>query len=349
MLRALSIVAREAGAHTELEYRSYAAGQLRPRQRPDIRVSGVADLYLLSDVMITTPTASSHVVTAATTPLAAASKGERSKEAKCAAFAATEHTAFHAFVLESFGAFGPAAVKVLHSIVSHHIHSQHATSFLLLSFILSRWAHSVIDIALQRGNSALVHTALRAGRSAYLQLYPFALEHKNFPSPSSCFTPPVKCTRFETQIDLQREGPPPLHPLAKCLLSCGAKCLLWSDRSSTALVLRSKHPLSTIETSGSLDPRTKLPLSGTAQRHLVPSSYSLLRTIPAPALRVQLSVFFAVQKTLLVETQPQATIRPTKRTLLDTMRHEKRLVRSVLVALNGSLLLCPAIRQVVSC
>ncbi|MFN7881575.1 MAG: hypothetical protein ACK5PF_00960, partial [bacterium] len=174
VLRALSIVAREAGAHTELEYRSYAAGQLRPRQRPDIRVSGVADLDFLSDVMITTPTASSHVATAATTSLAAAAKGERSKESKYASFAATEHTPFHAFVLESFGAFGPAAVKVLHSIVSHHSHSQHANSFPLLSFNFSRWAHSVIAIALQRGNSALVHTALRAGRSAYLQRHPFA-------------------------------------------------------------------------------------------------------------------------------------------------------------------------------
>ena len=124
--------------------------------------------------MITTPTAASLVATAASTRLAAAAKGERSKQAKYAPFAEAENTTFDAFVLESFGAFGRAAVKVLRAIVTHHSHAQHASSFPLLSFNFSRWAHSVIAIALQRGNSALVDTALRTGRTTYLQRHPFA-------------------------------------------------------------------------------------------------------------------------------------------------------------------------------
>src|SRR6185436_6272455 len=105
---------RRAGALVHVEPK--VMGQ--SRVRPDLEIL-LPDQTLLVDVAVTHPTAASRK---STTPLAAARMIQSAKLTKYAGVAAARGGKFLAFVLESFGAFGPQALdilKILYSAMSN--------------------------------------------------------------------------------------------------------------------------------------------------------------------------------------------------------------------------------------
>ena len=134
------------------------------RLRPDALIQGL-NLLILTDVMITSPTAPSHVSAAATTALATAALGERTKTSKYRRLAAEEKVRFVPFVLESFGAVGAQAARVIASLSSHLDRSLAHDTVIIPLHSFKHWAYRVLSVALQRGNARAVECAARAGHA----------------------------------------------------------------------------------------------------------------------------------------------------------------------------------------
>jgi hypothetical protein len=165
--RVLAYTTRELGATCELEYRSYA--RRATRLRPDARITGLDGVDFLTDVMVTTPSAPSHAVAAAATPLATASKGDAVKSRKYADFSASEHVPFHPFVLEAYGALGIGAQRVLSLIAQHATANRLSSPIAAHSFSPWHWLAAAISFAVQRGNARGLEAAARRGSSYYLR------------------------------------------------------------------------------------------------------------------------------------------------------------------------------------
>lgn len=136
--------ARRAGgtALTEPAGLSFEDGR-----RPDILIRLGAQSFMI-DVTVRHPTAPSHVA-AAQTPLEVARRAEREKRALYDQLARDNHCRFVPFVIESFGAFGAAAVDFVKLIAGHaeEAGSQWSRHEVLFGVI------SAVQVAVQSGNA----------------------------------------------------------------------------------------------------------------------------------------------------------------------------------------------------
>src|SRR6185503_3897081 len=112
------------------ERRRTADARRSDLRRPDIRLQGFYGVFLV-DVTITHPSADSYVVSASRYHLYAADRRDTAKMNKYRDLAAAEHAEFIPCALESYGAFGHGAERLLTVIAreSQHFNQQSAAAF----------------------------------------------------------------------------------------------------------------------------------------------------------------------------------------------------------------------------
>ena len=133
--------------------------------RPDAALFTSRSRYHI-DVMVTHPASNSYVTAASECSLAAANNGEKNKIKKNAEWAAHTHYTFLPFVVESFGAIGKSAMKVVNIIADFAESMRHSTKSACRNRLLTD-----ISIALQRGNALISLDGLtkaRRGINPYL-------------------------------------------------------------------------------------------------------------------------------------------------------------------------------------
>ena len=130
-----------------------------PNIRPDLFITtSSGSLYV--DVSIIHPAAQSYADAAATTKLHAARRRETEKVTKFAEFALAHRAAFAPFVMESFGAFGPAAITLISRLAGEaELHGSDRAQF-------KSHAFACLSVALQKGNARLAASGLAAAGHA---------------------------------------------------------------------------------------------------------------------------------------------------------------------------------------
>jgi hypothetical protein len=167
VLKALQRMANRTGAYVEVEYSSKRPHH-QPRQRPDALFSGLR-LNLLTDVAIATPTAPSHAKRSAGTTLAAAKKIEKAKITKYSAYATREECELVPFVLESYGAWGTEAERVigkLSDMVRRFSDIDDGGDQMVQQRFMNDCRRN-ISVALQRGNAWCTWKAEHRGRRSH--------------------------------------------------------------------------------------------------------------------------------------------------------------------------------------
>ena len=145
-----------------------AAGALAESElRPDLKLYGDS-VELIADVCITNPSSATYAKRAARKPLVAAKAMERVKRNKYKAIAAAERAEFLPFVVESYGAFGKSAERMMRGLAQHRL--QHSGEVGAVPPAMFRsWAMSMMAAAVQRAHNMLVDAAHSRVRAAQRQ------------------------------------------------------------------------------------------------------------------------------------------------------------------------------------
>src|SRR4051812_35437028 len=147
---------RKAGAVARVEQRIFDV----ERSRPDLEIISTKGSYLI-DVALTVPFAPSRAKLKLV-PLRAAQAGEREKQRKYGDFAAARGEVCYGFAIETFGAWGKEAVKVMQLLESMML-EQRGSGVTRLRMI------QTISIAVQAWNAEVcksgITNTLNAARS----------------------------------------------------------------------------------------------------------------------------------------------------------------------------------------
>lgn len=165
--QALAGVAAEAGVASKMDYSSSGTRDKDgSRLNPDGVLFGLhpTGADVVTDVAVSNPTCDSYIAktAAAIQPLSAAAHMEDVKRHKYSDYLTTKRSVLRPFVVESYGAIGVWAKKILADLVRRAEERVVPTALDLRAFSFAQWATRVIAVAIQRGNSRLVDVALRA-------------------------------------------------------------------------------------------------------------------------------------------------------------------------------------------
>jgi hypothetical protein len=152
LVQSVARLARSVGCTVTVEPRPITGQSIRP----DLKIVGSTG-SLMVDVSVAHPLASSFIRASSVERGRAAASRERVKQRKYAALAAREHCQILGFVLESYGAFGADAVKVLKFLANEGDYN----GVIITPAQFLSYARNVISVTLQRGNAMVVAGGLR--------------------------------------------------------------------------------------------------------------------------------------------------------------------------------------------